>query len=142
MEDNINARPERPNLLAAEISYGLYNLTGWEGTFFNYWKSHVGSGEQWVLSWYGNVETRELKERIPAYDLTYLLDKLPKTIEHEGNEYFLTIGGSTQDNGWQLDYRDTDDGQYHAEEAETLAECAGLMAGHLVSNGLLQGKEA
>ena len=142
MDNNINARPDRPSLLAPEISLGLYNLTAWEGTFFNYWKSHIGSNDQWVLSWYGNVETREVKERIPAYDLVYLLDKLPKTIEVDEEEYFLTIGGSTIENGWQVDYRDIDDSQYHAEEAKTLPEAAGLMAGFLVSAGVLRGKEA
>ena len=143
MDDNkINARPDRPNLLAAEISLGLFNLTGWEGTFFNYWKSHIGSSDQWVLSWYGNVETREVKERIPAYDLAYLMDKLPKSFEYEDVEYFLTVGGGTKKKNWQIDYRDIDDGQYHAEDAPTLTEAAGLMAGFLVTSNILKGNKA
>ena len=142
MEDNINAQPSRPNVLAPEISLGLYNLAGWEGTFFNYWKSHIGSNGSWVLSWYGNIETREVKERIPAYDLGYLLDKLPTSFEHEGNEYFLTIGAGSEDGTKQIDYRDLDDGQYHAEVGKTYTEAAGLMAGKLLSDNILPGKVA
>lgn len=137
MEDNINAAVQRPTLLPDFKSEALYNLTSWTGTFFNYWKSNIGSRDQWVLSWYGNVETRELKTRIPAYDLGFLLNKLPTSIIDENeNEYFLTIGRSASD-GWQIDYRDTDDGQLCAEDEETLVEAAANMATYLYSNNYL-----
>ena len=143
MEENtVNAQPDRPTLLSANLSLGLFNLSGWGGTFFNYWKSNIGSQNQWVLSWYGNVETREVKERIPAYDFSYLLEKAPKSFEHNGSEYFLSLDVSTDGTQWQVDYRDIDDGQYTAEVADTLTEALGRVLGQLIEDGIIPGKAA
>lgn len=137
MEDNINAAVNRPTILPDYKSEALYNLTGWVGTFFNYWKSNIGSRDQWVLSWYGNIETREVKTRIPAYDLGFLLEKLPSSItDKDGNEYLLTIGRTTS-GGWQVDYRDIDDGQWCAEDEDTLVEAAANIATYLYTNNLI-----
>lgn len=140
--DTINAKMERPQLLSEALSLGLYNMTGWDGTFFNYWKSNIGSNNQWVLSWYGNIETREVKERIPAYTFNDLIEKAPKSFEYNSTEYFLNLDVAADGTQWQVDYRDEDDGQFCAETAETLVEALGKVLGHLVDKRVLQGKEA
>lgn len=137
MEDNINANMQRPSLLSDTSSAGLYKMTGWTGTFFNYWKSNVGSNNQWVLSWYGNVETREVKERIPAYDFMYLLEKAPKSFTHEDTEYFLNLDVDATGTQWQVDYRSENDGQYTAEVSDSLVEALGKVLGNLVDSNII-----
>ena len=53
----------------------LYEISGWNDTFWNYNRS-LGRDGDFTLSHKGSIETREVKERIPAYDLGYILDKL------------------------------------------------------------------
>lgn len=142
MEDTINANIQRPSLLSDTSSLGLYNLTGWTGTFFNYWKSNVGSNNMWVLSWYGNVETREAKERIPAYDFMYLLDKAPKSFTHKDKEYHINIDVDATGTKWQVDYRTDNDGQYIAEVSDSLVEALGLVLGTLVTDNIIPNGKA
>ncbi len=142
MEDNINANMQRPTLLSTGVSGQLYDATGWAGTFFNYWKSHVGTNNQWVLSWYGNVETREVKDRIPAYDIAYLLNKAPKTFTHEDIEYSINLDIAADGDKWQVDYRDENDIQYHAVVADTLVEALGLMMCTLVGENIIPNGKA
>lgn len=61
-----------------ELCKELYELTGWDGTFWNYSRSS-GSDFPFKLGHKGSVETREVKERYPAYSLGYLIRKLPDT---------------------------------------------------------------
>jgi hypothetical protein len=64
------------NVASLELCKELYELSGWEDTFWNYSRSS-GSDFPFRLGHKGSIETREVKERYPAYDLGYLLRRLP-----------------------------------------------------------------
>lgn len=103
--DNFNViEPQRPLIIDASICEVIYKQTNWTGTFFNFWRSQVGSAGQWVLTWYGNVETRELKERIPAYDISYVINKLPTTLTLDDEIFSLEIIYNQEDNEWTVQY--------------------------------------
>jgi len=59
----------------------LSKLIKWDDTYWNYWRSRI-SQDKWVKSHRGAIETREVKERIPAYTTGYLLRKLAHLYPH------------------------------------------------------------
>lgn len=77
------------NVASPELCEQVYKELGWKGTYWNYWRSKISN--EWVLSHVGAIETREVKERIPAYDLGFLFDTLPREIKLEDGYYALSI---------------------------------------------------
>lgn len=74
----------------------LYELSGWVGTQ-NYWKSFINhQADKWsefkVVDFNGAKIPKDFgEETYPAYDLGYLLRKLPKEIEHRDVYYSLVV---------------------------------------------------
>lgn len=72
------------NVASLELSKELYELSGWKDTF-NSWEYSDGipAGEPYLtqpelMRRYGLWSTQEVKKQYPAYDLGYLLRKLPE----------------------------------------------------------------
>lgn len=71
---------------------------------------------------YPEYEVDFAQETYAAPTADEILDRLGD-VKHHGNEYFLSIGHGL-DAKWQLDYRDTSDGQLNAWVGDNLAELA------------------
>lgn len=86
----------------------LSEISGWGDTYWNYSRSsHYKDTEPehpFVLGHRGSVETQELKERYPAYDLGYLLRKLPERTENIRDTVLL--GRATDNKVWSIVYQD------------------------------------
>lgn len=69
------------DIASVELCKELFEVSGWDGTFFNYSRSsHYKDAEPdhpFVVGYRGSIETREVKERYPAYDMGYLMRKFP-----------------------------------------------------------------
>lgn len=76
------------NTASLENCKKLYELSGWEDDDLDYsWIDYMVQGEvEWVLSHFNDIERRPHKT-IPAYDLGYLLRRLPKVQASTGSIY-------------------------------------------------------
>lgn len=84
-----------------ELSEQLYQLSGWEAD--EWWHEHMIVGLDPIVTIKGDPETGE--PICPAYDLSFLLRKLPR-MHYEGRTpYFLTLmNGDQQATNWICDY--------------------------------------
>lgn len=114
----------------------LYEVSGWTGTF-NFWEQSDGvpSGEPYLIQpelmrRYGLWGTQEVKKRWPAYDLGYLLRKLPERDKDIRNTVML--GRATGNQGWSCIYRD------FAGLGDTPEDAAAKLAIELFKQKILQ----
>ena len=135
------------NVASKELCQELYELSGWSD-LEQYWEHYPVSGETRLgQSSFGNVLPKMIPEHIvPAYDLGYLLWKLPEWIEPEKNSpHLLTVQPNPIGRGWNALYRlsvatPTSD-RRHAEEiheADTPENAACKLAIELFKQGILK----
>lgn len=100
------------NVASLDLCKELHKLSGWDNTL-------AGGRDRWVLlpdnSWdllrLGDVEANGLDKRlwfrgIPAYDLGFMLRKLPKTLKHPatGEDWTIGIDWHITKKKWLADY--------------------------------------
>lgn len=92
----------------------LYGLSGWRDTAFLF--TSKANGELWVPSYHTYIV--DIKSKIPAYDLGYLLKKLP-AIKPNTKSYLgiKAYGGAWADGGWIAAYGNSDQ-TVHADTPE------------------------
>lgn len=120
------------NVASLELCKELYELSGWDGTDFLY--SHA----QWVqdgsvMHRYRLIKYRATRRKDPmnvsAYDLGYLLSRLPRT--HSGVGFCLWASGAIE---WSAEY----DGHERFEAlAKTPEDAACKLAIELFKLGVL-----
>lgn len=117
----------------------LYELSGWKGVNAFYASdSWIGFVRQEGYNpQIGMLETVTPDNCIPAYDLGYLIRKLPKF--YEDAEFWLTNDGLSWTAGYATDkYAD---GNFHfltAETADTPEDCTTKLAIELFKQGILK----
>lgn len=108
----------------------LKALSGWTDTYFQ-WRTHP-SGEAYVV---GHVPDADpLKEETPAYDLGYLVRRLPRKLDGEQFMCEIAIEAAVFGEGWCAGYL------YHTTptlEAETPEDAATKLAIELFKQGVL-----
>ena len=86
------------NVASLPLSKELYELSGWDDCWFQ----HLKVDNEWGLDFSGAEALRkdsEIDEWHPAYDLGYLLRKLPNyKLEHNGNSANAVTCGYLADN--------------------------------------------
>jgi hypothetical protein len=129
------------NVASLELCKELYELSRWgkygETTDENpafYWEQgddfdYDLSGGSHFLPKDGGI--------YPAYDLGYLLRKLPSSIPTKTTEYFFQMAPGV-DAKWQIDYRDINDGQYTAVVADTPENACAKLAIELFKANILK----
>lgn len=75
------------NLASLELCKELYELSGWNPKHFIYDTSYTDNWLRWVAEFDPGTRERMLLKAVPAYDLGYLLRKLPRISE----DYWLTV---------------------------------------------------
>jgi hypothetical protein len=100
-----NLDMDNGHLASPELSEELYKLQMGRGimedTYWNYWRSAISKNE-WRMSHKGAIETREVKDRINAYDTDYLLKLIPQTIKYNDSYYRLML--SSYNDRWRAEY--------------------------------------
>lgn len=107
------------NTASLELCKELYKVSGWKADYWYDWNH----GEP-------TVEDMKLSEfNIPAYDLGYLLRKLPRFIEEETMHYWLNLAPDAETEWFATyDYYDASPkgiaGGYKATPEDALVELA------------------
>lgn len=118
------------NTASIELCRELYELAGWHDTYWNYSRSS-GTDGPFRLGHKGSIETREVKERYPAYELGFLQRKLP---------YGFTIVTRFNE-GWLASWAKTADADDYATEADTPENAVCELAIELFKQGVLKKEE-
>ena len=122
------------NVASLELCRELYELSGWRNTEHNYPGEKISKGTA------GTKDDPHIVTVIPAYDLGYLLRKLPMQIPSESGDeddnycFQLTEGLEAK---WQIDYRDRYDGQFTAVVDDIPENAACQLAIELFKQGVL-----
>lgn len=118
------------NVASLELCKALYELSGWKETF-NCWEYSDGipAGEPYLMQpelvrRYGLWGTQDLKKQYPAYDLGYLLRKLPIGTE-------LAI----EDDAFYFSYYK--DGTLYGPTSKSPEDAAATLAIELFKQGIL-----
>lgn len=91
------------NVASLELCKELYKLSGWEDTSFAWVDSEHKPTRTKHISKLSVTNASELTYMAPAYDLGYLLRKLPGKVKHNGpKELLLTYVDS--DKWWLAQY--------------------------------------
>jgi hypothetical protein len=122
------------NVASLELCKELYELSGWQGT---------------NVSWYEQNGKYRLKqystktyEGVPAYDLSYLLRKLPNTVMFADDEVdgWLTLSTADNPKFWAAFYQNVD-GEARQEfigNGETPEDATASLAIALFESGVLK----
>jgi hypothetical protein len=129
------------NVASLELCKELYELSGWDDTYFS-WNFNSSVPEQ---GWYVDDDNLAYpkSDTYPAYDLGYLLQKLPKNISRNGNLYWLTLDCNLREE-WMVWYngRSSDDlmpdVDYSLVCADTPEDAAAKLAIELFKQGILK----
>lgn len=119
------------NVASLDLCRELYELSGWSDTYFHWGGAHVkgGTPRTWrVTAIKGRAGTTPIKYSYPAYDLGFLLRKLPAMDEHND---FITLFHSPT-GPWVMDYADDE------FEADTPEDAACKLAIELFKQEVLQ----
>jgi hypothetical protein len=121
-----------------ELSKELYELSGWGnvGTYssknpFNYWVDRTHDDREHELN-YGGGNIPSDGGIYPAYDLSYLLHKLPQKIVRKINHILMLSPTSGGD--WRIWY----DGETFIFYADTPEDAACKLAIELIKQGVIQ----
>lgn len=116
------------SVASLELCRELYQLSGWDGTHFLYTKSGKVSTIASMFSY----------KPLPAYDLGYLLRKLPPELSDEDSRVYLSMNISMTQN-WCARYADAAGNRMNIEKfyAPTPEDAACKMAIKLFKQGIL-----
>lgn len=135
------------NVASLENCKELHELSGWWSTFCNYyWDAEpVTTDSAIVRPAYLGVEPRE--NQLPAYDLGYLLRKLPRHVTKKRNYHLTLMNGNENDDNWVADYFSlTGDAWYSVDvlkleakltESDTPEDALCLLSIELFKQGIL-----
>lgn len=119
------------NVASLELCKELYQLSGWIGTY-GYWDTDA---KVWATT---DLDGAAVES--PAYDLGYLLRKLPPTIKASKNDSaFLTLGAIHTRN-WIISYKTVADTIYPKDcygEADTPENALCQLAIELIKQRIL-----
>lgn len=129
------------NVASKDLCEELYKLSGWgsysisELQWFKTW-----SGEGWEIGMY----EADVLECFPAYDLGYLLRKLPLKVK---DEYQADLFGvrmkQTNGSGWVMWYGEIGkDSEMYFNSADTPEDCAANLAIQLFEVNILKRSDA
>lgn len=90
------------NVASLELCKELYELSEWRDCEWQYWNGTAHNDiSEITLEWgYGNYGDN----CAPAYDLGYLLRKLPSRVDKGRKNYRFVLTNSTSDESWVADY--------------------------------------
>ena len=106
------------NVVTIDLSAQLYELSGWEDTTFVHRETYsiyrtpefrfavirrTGLTKPFLKDWDMN-DVEEYKQYVPAYDLGYLLRKLPHYVENGIYAGYLSLDCGTE--AWRIAYAD------------------------------------
>lgn len=119
------------DVASRELCKELYKLSGWTNDGPTWFKA---KGKHWKT--YNRIPTvKNSQDRLPAYDLGFVLRKLPKHLSGPSPLTLTYIIG----NYWQASY-----GYYESvqrENADTPEDAAAKLCIQLIKQGILKGKE-
>ena len=124
------------NVASLELCRELYELNGWKlpkvgsGWWFTY-----PDGEQVLFASERPEHWDEAVEKVPAYDLGYLLRKLPRT-DKEDIYAHATVATIRKDDF--ACYWESDTGEYYTSEGQTPEDAAAKLAIELFKQGILK----
>lgn len=108
-----------------EISKQLYEISGWKDTHFS-WRSQYKQ-EARIVDIQPNIESDT-----PAYDLGYIMRKLPTQISNHP----LHLSYNIYSLYWDIRYHIADSGEYITTNVQ-LTDCVALLAIKLFKNGII-----
>lgn len=119
------------NVANLELCKELYELSGWEDTR-HYWH-YISAHEEYEL------DNGDPNDRYPAYDLSYLLWKLPKEIDRKLLEVRACVENRTTMEGWLAFYSSmTNEGNMLKAFDDTPEDAACKLAIELFKLGILK----
>jgi len=128
------------NVASRELCEELYRLSRWgrlddsELNWYFKFGKHLGDDERWSIT--GNEEMGEY----PAYDLGYLLRKLPAEVEEFSETYHLTyelLLAKYEANEFHADYWWNDDLRFNMVPSGTPEDALVTLAIELFKQGVL-----
>lgn len=134
------------NVASLELCKELYELSGWETKKDDTNLYHIQQEGEHSVSpvVFDNCCWREYEGNeivCPAYDLGYLLRKLPMLIPavpDDGDPYLFQMTEGAKSGTWQIDYRDVDDGQFTAAVADTPEDAACALLIKLIEEKVIE----
>lgn len=128
------------NVASLELSKTLYELSGWEcGWWYPF--AHISSdnsGEHIYTDKHGAIVDRG--RDVPAYDLGYLLRKLPPHLDKK-RTLFLAIWIAGAPDRWGAGYMDTVDPVEYPNYAPTPEDAACKLLIELINHGIVLPQE-
>ena len=136
------------NVASQELCKELYEVSGWEDTY----TTHILSGKD--VDYDINRSATMGSLLYPAYDLGYLVRKLPLTIEFDNEKWEEVYGRSlpsyffmardldTMDNKWRVQYQGEDQEDVIEDtmfDADTPEDATAKLCIELFKQGILKG---
>lgn len=121
------------NVASLELSKKLYELSGWNDAPFAYDTSYADNWLRYIEDFPGDTRERRGVDIIPAYDLGYLLRKMPR-VDKDGIFAWVTVSNGTND--WTA-YWESDQGLYASRSGDTPEDVACKLAIELFNQGIL-----
>lgn len=134
------------NVASLELSKELYELSGWGATGNIYWRDTVSEPTVWFTDHAHNdpeLQVFDAENKLPAYDLGYLLRKLPDTIDLDDDaDRVLTLQpmrGLRGSGRWDASYDNVDKVQDSRLDcfSDTPEDSAAMLAIELFKQGVL-----
>ena len=80
------------NVASRQLSKELYELSGWDATPNIYWRDSLSQPDVWFTDHAHNnpeLQVFNVEHKLPAYDLGYLLRKLPDGVKLERQRRYM-----------------------------------------------------
>lgn len=131
------------NVASLELCEELYKLSGWSDTYFVHWYKEV-AGAFDANQWFVSPRVIVHQDSVPAYDLGYLLRKLPAYLnsDEDTRDYFY-MGRDIQGlwlAAYQLVGVDEPDEYYYTQMSATPEDAVAQLAIELFERGILETK--
>lgn len=112
----------------------LYELSGWEDT--SYWHAEVYAVTEPTIAMWDVIDHRGGHGTYPAYDCGYLLRKLPREIDVDGDQVALDLCPMGDSDNWLAMYYSSNT-LGETVEAETPEDALCLLAIKLLKEGTI-----
>jgi hypothetical protein len=127
------------NVTSLELSKELYEISGWDGVDYSYCRNVGQEWEPWSSTEQSDYSYPGFETGPPAYDLGYLLRKLPADLpyEIETTTHFAALTIETDVDHWYASYSILDH-DLHTARAKTPEDAAAKLCITLFKQGILK----
>lgn len=135
------------NVANKDLCQELYELSKWDDTWFDkddgtllVWKYSRADYEMHIGLRDEDEQLSGFQEAYPAYDLGYLLRKLPNTIKQLDGWRYLTVMVGHSTGGYIACYYKLEKPHFDKfnQQADTPEDCAAKLAIELIKQGILK----